>query len=185
MMLKSVLIQRGRLIPRIDFTNTTRFHLWGGGEFYTQSFFVFRFCTFLKIFVCFRAHDDNSPIHMAAINGYTKCIRALLSVHANILDVKNKHGVREFLLDIWFMFPVSFCCETSHSLVSKVLITFSICLQDTALHIASRAGQAKVIELLLSLGAKITNNVEEKSFIDIAIENRQTSVAQTAVKHAR
>ncbi|XP_048762327.2 transient receptor potential cation channel subfamily A member 1-like isoform X2 [Ostrea edulis] len=132
-----------------------------------------------------RAHDDNSPIHMAAINGYTKCIRALLSVHANILDVKNKHGVRQFPLDIWFMFPVSFCCETSHSLVSKVLITFSICLQDTALHIASRAGQAKVIELLLSLGAKITNNVEEKSFIDIAIENRQTSVAQTAVKHAR
>lgn len=41
----------------------------------------------------FRAHDDNSPIHMAALNGYTKCIRALLGVHANILDVKNKNGV--------------------------------------------------------------------------------------------
>jgi ankyrin repeat protein len=68
---------------------------------------------------------------------------------------------------------------------SDVLITISTYRQDTALHIASRAGQAKVVDLLLSLGAKITNNLEEKGFFDFAIENRQSSVAQMAVKHAR
>lgn len=53
------------------------------------------------------------------------------------------------------------------------------------MHLASRAGQPKVVDLLLSLGAKISLNIEDKSFMDIAIENRKAAVALTSVKHER
>jgi len=40
-----------------------------------------------------RDHDDNSPLHMAVMHGYTRSMRSILNVHGNLLDAPNKYGV--------------------------------------------------------------------------------------------
>ena len=41
----------------------------------------------------FRDDKDNSPLHLAAANGYTKSMRLLHQVYPNLLDLINKDGV--------------------------------------------------------------------------------------------
>ena len=40
-----------------------------------------------------RDHYGNSPLHLAAENGYTQTIKSLLGVHSHILNNKNSEGV--------------------------------------------------------------------------------------------
>ena len=40
-----------------------------------------------------RDHYGNSPLHLAAQNGYTQTIKSLLGVHSHILNNKNSDGV--------------------------------------------------------------------------------------------
>ena len=51
----------------------------------------------MKPFYC-RDYDDNSPLHMAVIHGYTRSIRSILNVHANLLDAPNQYGVRRIYI---------------------------------------------------------------------------------------
>ena len=37
---------------------------------------------------------DNSPLHLAAANGYTRSMKMLLTVYPNLLDCSNKDKVR-------------------------------------------------------------------------------------------
>ena len=41
----------------------------------------------------YRDHYGNSPLHLAAQNGYTQTIKSLLGVHSHILNNKNSDGV--------------------------------------------------------------------------------------------
>ena len=47
---------------------------------------------------CFRDNDDNTPLHHAACQGWTQCMKTLMGIHSNLLDVKNNHGVSIFSL---------------------------------------------------------------------------------------
>ena len=58
-------------------------------------------------------------------------------------------------------------------------------LQDTALHVASRAGHASAVELLMCYGAKLTRNAENLSFFDIAIQEKNAEVGYAIVRHER
>lgn len=94
---------------------------------------------------------------------------------------KQKWGnIAQFIL-----FVVNGNSSKQAALAMEIKSEFKHIFQDTALHLASRAGQPKVVDLLLSLGAKISLNTEDKSFLDIAIENRKAAVALTSVKHER
>ena len=42
-----------------------------------------------------RDNDDNTPLHHAAAQGWNQCMRALLAIHSNLLDVKNMRGVKD------------------------------------------------------------------------------------------
>ena len=37
--------------------------------------------------------DGNNPVHLAAINGYTNTIVAILSIHSHLVDAENRQGV--------------------------------------------------------------------------------------------
>lgn len=41
----------------------------------------------------FRDNMDNSPLHLAASNGYTRSMKLLLTVYPNLLDCCNKDKV--------------------------------------------------------------------------------------------
>nr|KAG5700757.1 hypothetical protein BaRGS_034960 [Batillaria attramentaria] len=95
-----------------------------------------------------RDNDDNTPLHHAAAQGWTHCMRILLGIHANLLDVPNGNG-------------------------------------DTALHVAAKHGQASAVTLLLTVGAAMERNKEEKTFFDHVIESKEADVALAVVKHDR
>ena len=43
--------------------------------------------------VC-RNVDGNNPVHLAAINGYTNTMVAILSIHSHLVNAENRAGVR-------------------------------------------------------------------------------------------
>ena len=47
--------------------------------------------------VC-RNMDGNNPVHLAAINGYTNTMVAILSIHSHLVNAENRAGVRTNLL---------------------------------------------------------------------------------------
>lgn len=47
----------------------------------------------LAVLFHFRDNMDNSPLHLAASNGYTRSMKLLLTVYPNLLDCCNKDKV--------------------------------------------------------------------------------------------
>ena len=74
-----------------------------------------------------RDNDDNTPLHHAAAQGWNQCMRTLLAVHGNLLDVKNAMGVK--LLDrgrnVNITHTQAKCNSTS---VSLYLLSYHICV---------------------------------------------------------
>ena len=50
---------------------------------------------------------------------------------------------------------------------------------------ASRAGHASTVELLMCLGAKFSKNSDDHTFFDIAIQEKHTEVGFAIVRHGR
>ena len=58
-------------------------------------------------------------------------------------------------------------------------------IQETALHAAAKNGQLNAMNLLLTLGATITRNNDNRSFFDYILEKQQTEVALAVIDHER
>ena len=58
-------------------------------------------------------------------------------------------------------------------------------LQDTALHAAAQNGHSTAMTLLLTLGAVITKNNDDRSFFDYILDNQQAEAALAIVAHDR
>lgn len=74
---------------------------------------------------------DNSPLHLAASNGYTRSMKLLLTVHPNLLDCVNKHKVSVLSLPASVSPMASQCTNTNKNACLKstntqmVYLTFS------------------------------------------------------------
>jgi len=44
--------------------------------------------------ICCRDADGNTPLHLAASNGYTQTMKAILAFHGHFIDSPNRLGVR-------------------------------------------------------------------------------------------
>nr|XP_034311437.1 transient receptor potential cation channel subfamily A member 1 isoform X1 [Crassostrea gigas] len=124
--------------------------------------------------------DGFTALHLAALNGNVKIINLLMQKGARVTRAHDDNS------------PIHMAALNGYTKCIRALLGVHANILDvknkngdTALHLASRAGQPKVVDLLLSLGAKISLNIEDKSFMDIAIENRKAAVALTSVKHER
>ena len=75
----------------------------------------------MSVYECFAFRDDmdNSPLHLAAANGYTKSMKLLLQVYPNLLNQTNKSGVS---LPLHFYFYLYVCGCMSLSNVSNLFI---------------------------------------------------------------
>ncbi|XP_061192544.1 transient receptor potential cation channel subfamily A member 1-like [Saccostrea echinata] len=124
--------------------------------------------------------DGFTALHLAALNGHVKIINLLMQKGACVTRAHDDNS------------PIHMAAINGYTKCIRALLSVHANILDvknkngdTALHLASRSGQSKVVDLLLTLGAKISLNGEEKSFMDIAIENRHAFVAKAAIKHAR
>ena len=69
--------------------------------------------TFKMNLIC-RDHYGNSPLHLAAQNGYTQTIKSLLGVHSHILNNMNADGVCIPLSELYY--PTKFEADLSNKI---------------------------------------------------------------------
>ncbi|XP_065915155.1 transient receptor potential cation channel subfamily A member 1-like [Dysidea avara] len=122
----------------------------------------------------------HTPLHDAAEHGRLKQVIKLLDRGGLVVSTKDGYS------------PLHYACFRGHLNVAtkllkrhpfqKDLITKN---GDTALHLAATSGYPAIIKLLLDNGVSITHNVQQASFLDIAMFRRDNFVAMVAVKHER
>ena len=126
--------------------------------------------------------DENlcTPLHDAAKYSNLKQVTLLMDKGATFTSTKDGFS------------PLHYACQNGHlSVVRKILerhpfqIRYVTTNEDTALHVAARNGHAAIVKLLLDSGSPITHNLQQASFLDIALFNRDSKVASEAVKNDR
>ena len=126
--------------------------------------------------------DENlcTPLHDAALHGHLKQVTLLMDRGATFTSAKNGFS------------PLHYACQNGHlSVVRKILERYPFQMHyvtkndDTALHVAARSGHAAVVKHLLDSGTPITHNLQQASFFDIALFNRDSKVASEAVNSDR
>ena len=65
--------------------------------------------------VC-RNVDGNNPVHLAAINGYTNTMVAILSIHSHLVNAENRAGVSTTCFEI-----ISILTRTDYSVALFLL----------------------------------------------------------------
>ncbi|XP_065915152.1 transient receptor potential cation channel subfamily A member 1-like [Dysidea avara] len=133
--------------------------------------------------LCLINKSDNSsctPLHDAAKNGNLKQVTLLLDRGGMIVTTKDGFS------------PLHYACFRGHLNVAtkllkrhpfqKDLVTNN---GDTALHLAATNGHSAIVKLLLDNDVPITHNVQQASFLDIAMFKRDNCVATVAVNHER
>ena len=125
-------------------------------------------------------HLGGTPLHLAAGKGHLKCVEMLLDKGAMIH--RCHCGFSPFL----------YACSQGFSEVAKTLLEahpFQLNWLDdsgdSALHVAAKGGHAAVVKMLLDFGLAIMHNVNNESFLDIAINNGNKDIALVAVQHNR
>ncbi|XP_065897290.1 transient receptor potential cation channel subfamily A member 1-like [Dysidea avara] len=121
-----------------------------------------------------------TPLHFAAGHGHLKCVELLLDKGAMIHRCHAGFS------------PFMFACSKGFSDVAKVLLDahpFQLNWTnddgDSALHVASKCGNAAVVKMLLDSGESVIHNEDYESFLDIAIKNVNKEIALVAVQHER
>uniref|UniRef100_A0A914W205 Transient receptor potential cation channel subfamily A member 1 n=3 Tax=Plectus sambesii TaxID=2011161 RepID=A0A914W205_9BILA len=121
-----------------------------------------------------------TALHIASMNGYAKVVQLLL--HKGALLHKDYMGRT----------PLHLAAEGGHTQTIRLLLAFHINLLDqrdkksnSALHTASLANKPFACEMLLSYGCDYNDNGEDRSPLDIAIENGYADVAASMIHHER
>ena len=126
--------------------------------------------------------DENlcTPLHDAAKHGHLKQVTLLMDKGATFTSTKDGFS------------PLHYACQNGHLNVVRTIlkrhpfqIRYVTKNEDTALHMAARNGHAAIVKLLLDNGSPITHNLQQASFLDIALFNRDSKVASEAVKNDR
>ena len=126
--------------------------------------------------------DENlcTPLHDAALHGHLKQVTLLMDRGATFTSAKDGFS------------PLHYACQNGHlSVVQKILERYPFQMHyvtkndDTALHVAARSGHAAIVKHLLDSGTPITRNLQQASYFDIALFNRDSKVASEAVNSDR
>ncbi|XP_046584651.1 transient receptor potential cation channel subfamily A member 1-like [Haliotis rubra] len=119
-------------------------------------------------------------LHMAAERGHTKVVKLLLQ--------KGAMAGRDFDGNTALHLAASSGYTHCMRLLLGVyphLLDFSNNDDDTPLHLSALHGHTSAVTLLMSMGASFTQNVDERTFFDNAIQHASADVAMGIVIHKR
>lgn len=163
--------------------------------------------------VTIKDHENNTPLHYAAMSGSKKVSQLLITRGANInakgkdgatpLHIAAKEGHRdlvEFLIgkganidardDTWDETPLHWAAYDGHKGVVELLIAkgANIHVKDkdgyTPLHWTVDAGHGDVAELLLAKGADVNAKTNNgKTALSVAMEKGNTEIVELLEKH--
>lgn len=116
-----------------------------------------------------------SCLHHAASGGYTKTMDTLLTSNIKLLNKSDGDGVVCLI-----------CLNAFDTTWPQLLVCLNIdLLQNTALHLAARAGHVAAVRLLLYREAKIILNKNDASFLHEAVHNGRKEVTNTVIESDR
>ncbi|XP_076441440.1 transient receptor potential cation channel subfamily A member 1-like [Babylonia areolata] len=124
--------------------------------------------------------DGLTALHIAAQNGHTKIITLLMQRGAVIhRDNEDNTPLHHAASQGWTQSMRTLLAIHSH------LIDVKNSNGETALHVASRQGMTRAVTLLLTMGAALEKDKDDKTFFDYIIELKICEVAMAVVRHNR
>ncbi len=121
-----------------------------------------------------------TPLHLAADNGYDKCVKLLLNFGA--LTHKCLGGMTAFF----------HACRGGHVNCAKILLDHFPFQKDwtdnrgnSALHYAVQSNNPLILKFLLDQGSKISLNNSSQSFFEVAVDKEAADLVKTVLDHDR
>ncbi|XP_059173540.1 transient receptor potential cation channel subfamily A member 1-like [Physella acuta] len=121
-----------------------------------------------------------SPVHLAARYGHVKILDTLVKLGARMKRDKDGNTPLHYAAAAGNLI----CAENLLHVWGSVLNAQNN-VGDTALHLAARNNNAKIVAMLLSNDALVVSNDGQYTFLDDAITNRCVDVAEGIVRHER
>ena len=121
-----------------------------------------------------------TPLHLCCQNGHTRVVQLLL--HKGAQFTKSYEGNT----------PLHDAAAHGHvSTMNTILQAHAHLINAvnrlgmTPLHLAAAAGHVDCVDLLLSKAAQLLTNVDDETFLDLAIGAKQKDVCLTTIAHER
>lgn len=123
-------------------------------------------------------NDGNTALHLAAQNGYTDCVKALLTQRGDLINQPNNMGDT----------PLIRAAASDKTEIVEMLISSGANLNHqgahglTALHWAAGKNKADIVEILVTQGADITISSNHGSPLELALKQNSVQAGKILEK---